>query len=1118
MKKIINSIVFNNFLWKFDLKMKLTTFFVVVSLFQLKANDSYSQTTKLSLDMNHVMVNDVIRKIESLSEFKFLYNRKDVDLNRFVSVRVKKKRITAILSSIFLDSDTKFEVFNKQIVLKRLKEQLKTELLEDQEQEREIKGIVKDDKGNPLAGANVLVKGTTIGTQTGFDGEFTLQIPEDSNVLVVSYIGFSTNEISINGRTTIDITMQEDAAGLDEVIIVGYGTQKKRNVAGSISSIDGDAVSSSVTGNLTQTLVGRATGVRVETSGGAPGATANVIIRGTGSLSNQNPLYVVDGVFSDDISFLNPSDIESIQVLKDASTASIYGARSGQGVIIVSTKKGVKGQAMKVDFDNSLGFASVIRQIDYLNAADYIANRTQAYANDGNPLPENFNNFDSSVDSDIQDASLRSAIVQNYGLRIYGGGEESTYSISGNRLIQEGVVQESDYERTTFRLNTSTKKGRFSFSQALFLARSINQPNLVFGREYGHLPIIPILDNTLDGGFAAANTGIAGISRSANYLGIATLTERRNTNDNVLANISGGFKIIDGLKYILNLSINYNNRKRFVFVPTYFTSNSDVGSNPIANLTETKSTFLSTIVENLFTYKKNLGNHNLDLLAGYSEQKDKTETLGVSVKNFISNDTRTIDAGSDIVSREGVVLPRIIQSVFGRLNYDYTGRYLFSVSIRRDGSSNFGNDNRYGVFPSIGLGWNISEESFFKVDAIDNLKLRGSWGKLGSDNLIPFQYVTALNITSQYTLGTGQDRLNGVSKIQFSNPDLKWEETTTTDIGIEASLFNGKIDLIIDYFQKKSEDILANLPINPSSGSNVSIPFNVATVENKGFEFLLAYKKNKGDFQYTITGGLTALDNKVLDLGEGVSPITGGMFTNETFAATRTETTFPVSYFYGYKTNGVYQNQAEIDADNLSGRTAVPGDLRFVDVEPNGILDANDQTFLGSPIPDIEYSLNFTGKYKDLDFGLFFQGVQGNEIWNGRIYEGIFAINGPKLGLAKDAWTPSNPSNTIPRASIGDSGLNKRSSDFYIEDGSYFSLKNITLGYSLPSSVIEKIHLYKLRAYVNVENTFIIDNYSGYYPEIGRNIRRANSLFDRGVDEGAYPTARTITLGVQLSF
>lgn len=983
-------------------------------------------------------------------------------------------------------------------------------------QDETITGTVLDSNNQPLAGANILEKGTTNGTQTDFDGNFSLKVADLNAVLEVSYIGFATMEVPINGQTNLTLALEESASGLEEVIVVGYGTQKKRNVAGSISSIDSDAVNGVVTGNATQALAGRATGVRVETSGGAPGASANVIIRGTGSLSNQDPLYVIDGVFSNSMDFLNPSDIESIQVLKDASTASIYGARSGQGVVLITTKKGGYGQAMKINFESSLGVAQAVRKLDFLNAQDYVAHRRAAYANDNTPPPPNFDDFDPNIDNSIQDESLRSAFVQNYGLRLSGGGENSTYSVSANRLKQEGIVKPSEFERTSVRLNTSAKKGRFSFNQSLFVSRSINRPNNSFGSEFGHIPVSPIRDESRDGGFSGADTGVAGITRSSNWLGVELLTERRNTNDNILGNVGGTFEILDGLKYKLNLSANYLNNLNFTFVPSYDISNSDVGLNPVADLDDNRETFLSTIVENLLTYTKSFGDHNVDLLAGYSQQKDKRETLEIAIDGFLSNDTRTVNAGNEVARREGGVFPRIIQSVFGRLNYDYAGKYLLTASIRRDGSSNFGKDNRFGVFPAIGVGWNISEESFFDLDFVDNLKLRGSWGKLGSDNLEPFQFVTALNITSQYTLGTGQNRLNGVSQIQFSNPDLKWEETTTTDIGLEARLLEGKFDLTLDYFKKTSEDILANLPINPTSGTNRAIPFNAATIENEGFEVSLTYNKREGEFKYSLTGGFSSLNNEVIDLGEGVNPIRGGGFTDETFAATRTEAGFPVAYFYGYKTNGVYQSQAEIDADGLTGRTAVPGDLRFVDTNNDGVLDGTDQTFLGSPIPDFEYTLNFDAKYKQLDLALFFQGVQGNEIWNGRLFEGVFGQNGNKRGIARNAWTPQNGSN-VPRASISDAGVNRRESDFYVEDGSFFRLRNITLGYTLPDNITDKAFFTKFRAYVNVENAFTIDNYSGYYPEIGRNVSRGNTLFNRGVDENVYPVPRTITFGLQVS-
>ena len=739
-----------------------------------------------------------------------------------------------------------------------------------------------------------------------------------------------------------------------------------------------------------------------------------------------------------------------------------------------------------------------------------------AYENDEVALTPNFFDFDPNVDSDIQDESLQTGLVQNYGLSLYGGGANSTYSVSLNRLDQEGNVKESNFERTSVRLNTSLTKGRFELTQSLFLARSIEEPNEDFGRQNGQLPVTPVYDE--QGNFLTADNGVMGITRAANQLGLATLKQTENTRDNILGNVGASFEIIDGLRYKLNLSLNYNNIREFNFVPTFFMGANESGRNDVADLSDTRSTFISTIVENLLTYDKSFGNHNLSVLAGYSEQKDLTETINVAVENFISNDTRTINAGIDLFGRGGESLPRNIRSQFGRLNYNYKGKYLFSATVRRDGSSNFGADNRFGVFPSFSAGWNIAEESFFNVPLISSLKVRGSWGVLGSDNLQPFQFTNALNITSQYTFGPEQQRQNGIAQIVFANPDLKWEETTTSNFGFEATFLDGKIDLTVDYYFKESRDILVELPLNPSSGTTEAVPFNAATIENRGVEFLASYRNIEGDFTYSVTGVFTTLDNEVTDLGDGVNPIAGGLFTSGGINATRTEAGFPVGYFYGFRTDGIYQTQAEVDAETVTGRDIAPGDFRFVDANPDGVFTNDDRVSLGSPIPDFEYGINFTAGYKGLDVGLFFQGVSGNEIFNGQLLPGVFQPNGPKRSLAGEAWTPENRSNTVPKPSAELTSNSHLESDFYIEDGSYFRLQNLTVGYTMPSRFTDKLYMTKMRAYVNVQNAFVIDNYSGYYPEVGRNTFRNNTLFDRGVDESVYPVPRIITIGIQASF
>jgi TonB-linked SusC/RagA family outer membrane protein len=988
-----------------------------------------------------------------------------------------------------------------------------------QAQQMTVSGQVSSPDEGPLPGVNVLVKGTTTGTVTDIEGNYNISVPSGQSTLVFSSIGYTTEEVAINGRSTINLELLPDIQSLSEVVVVGYGTQKRADVTGAVSSIEAEDINNIVTGNPTQALQGRSAGVRVEVNGGSPGAGANVIIRGTGTLSSVDPLYVIDGVFSESMDFLNPADIESIEVLKDASAAAIYGARAGQGVVIITTKRGSQNQDVQIELNASYGWQNVYRQMDYTNAREYADFRNIANDNDGVPrAPANDTQFDPSIDSDVQDLSLNTAPIQNYGIRISGGGENTTYSISANRLDQEGIVVASRFQRNSLSVNTSAEKGRFKISQSLFLSNTINNPNTVFGSEFGHIPTAPIFDETRDGGYAAGNTIFHGISRSTNYYGIAKLTQAENTRDNLLGSLNAEYEILDGLTYNLRLSVDYENGQNYTFVPTYFISNSDVGQNPVADLDDLRFTDVSTIIENILTYEKQFGAHSLNLLAAASQQQDRYESLFVEGQGFPNNNLRVISAANDIAQRGGEILPRRIRSVFGRLNYSYDSRYLLSATIRRDGSSNFGPDNRYGVFPSVSVGWNLAQENFFDVSWIDAFKIRGSYGVLGSDNLDPFQFTPVLNINSSYTFGRGQSRASGVSQTAFANPDVRWEKTSTTNIGADIGLLEGKLSLTMDYFQKRSEDILVALDINPTSGTNQSVIRNAATIDNRGFEFLASFRESFGEFKYNISGNFTILENEVVDLGEGVNPIRSGFFTDETFAATRTEAGRPVASFYGFLVDGIYQTQEEIDAEGLEGRDISPGDLKFRDLDGDGELTINDQSFIGSPIPDFEYGLNMNGSYKGFDLSLFFQGVAGNEIWNGRKFEGVFAQNGNKLAIVNNAWTPQNTNTDIPRPTSVDPGVNRRESEFYVEDGSYFRLRNMSFGYTLPTAVVETIGLSKTRLYMNMENVFVIDNYTGFFPEIGRNISRGGGLFNRGVDENTYPVPRTFILGVQVNF
>ncbi|WP_168796422.1 TonB-dependent receptor [Flagellimonas onchidii] len=1103
--------------------MKLTLLLLIVSLFQLKANDSYSQSTKLSLEMYGVTVNDVIREIEHLSDFKFLYNRDDLDLGRIVTVTVNRKRVSTILKNIFDGTDVDFEVHNKQIVLKKklVKDAIdSSNVLDADALQLSVSGQVVDDTGEPLPGASIIEKGTTNGTQTDFDGNFSISVADENATLVISYIGFATQEVSIAGQTNITVTLVEDAAGLDEVVVVGYGSQSKRDLTGAVSTVSTDEITKIAAANSTALLQGRAAGVRVEANGGAPGDGVSVIIRGTGTFGNDQPLYVVDGNIVDEISYLNPNDIENISVLKDAAAAAIYGSRAANGVVLINTKNGRSGD-ISITFESKVGFQSPTSLLDFTNARQYADYHNQARDNDGDPRAvPNDTGFDPSIDTDWQDLSLNTALFQDYSFSASGGGEKGTFYISGQYLDQEGVVVDSGFKRYNVTANTSLSKGRFSMTQNLSISRSFTNRNTFYGRERGEIPTIPVFNEENEGGFAGIEPNLHGVARGINWYGRAILNDDQTTTDRIIGSVSPQFEIMDGLTFKLNLGLNYFVRNDFNFEPTFFLSTSQEAFNDVARLREEYTRGLGILIENTLNYKKTIADdHNIDVLVGFTRQTNETRSVGGLGTDFNFNDFRVLEAANDNTDVFGRLEESALLSYLGRLNYGYKNKYLLSATVRRDGSSRFGSDNRWSVFPSFSAGWTISEESFFPEDGIVNyLKFRGSYGELGSQNIANYQTASVLNINNFYNVG-GQV-LGGAIVRALANPNLVWETTKTTNIGLDAQLFDGKVSLGMEYYVKESEDILVNVPIPGHGGLGGQLINNAATIENKGFEVLASYRhiaENPDGFNFDVNVNFNTLKNEVTSLGDGVNPITSGFFTQQGFSATRTDVGRPVGSFFGHVVEGLYQTQAEIDADGRGGGDVQLGDINFLDLDNDGDIDDDDRMFLGDAIPDFEYGINFNASYKNFDLTLFLQGVVGNELWNAKRYHYILdGAGGPKLTDVLNAWTPGNTDTNIPRLTIRDRANNKRSSDFFIEDGSYLRLKNIQVGYTLPSSYIETLGLSRARFYLSGQNLLTLTDYTGYDPEIGRS--NGGGPFGTGVDRRAYPQNKNVLLGVQLSF
>ncbi|GAB3649802.1 TonB-dependent receptor [Echinicola sediminis] len=987
-----------------------------------------------------------------------------------------------------------------------------------------IKGTVtSSEDGQPLPIVNILEKGTSNGAVTDMDGTYTIKVSGPDAVLVFTSIGYMAKEVNVNNQTQINIALDEDVKSLDEVVVIGYGSQKKSDLTGAVGTVSSEEITKYTTSDATQAIQGRVPGVRVDANGGAPGSNSIVTIRGAGTLSESGPLYVIDGMLTNSMDMLNPADIESVSVLKDASASAIYGSRAANGVIIVTTKKGTKGE-IRVDTDFSYGWQKASNTIGWANARQYADIRNQANDNDGTPrAPANDSQFDPTVDSDIQSANLRTAPIFNGNIRVSGGGENATYSISANHLDQVGIIKESDYTRTNIRANSTFTKGRFKLEETIGLTRTVDNPNYYFNRERDLIPTIPIYDE--EGNFTASgqpngSTTIYGVGNITNSLGLATVEDRTVTRNAVLGNIAASYEIIEGLTYKLNLGLDQYSQNNYTFTPTFFFNATLLGRQDFAELRENNINFLSALAENTLNFSRVFGKHSVNLLAGYTSQKTHSRSLGIVATGFPNNEVRVASAAENRAQAPSRDVTTGLRSYFGRVNYSYDSRYLLTATLRRDGSSLFREGLRWGTFPSVAVGWNISHEPFMEnITFLSDLKLRASYGELGSNNVAAYAIDPEMNLFSEAILGAGQSRTQGTSITKPVNQDIKWETTKTTDIGLEFSMLRNRLQFTLDYFEKKSEDILLSITVPRYTGLDGRVPSNVASIRNRGFEFSSMYNQMIGELNLNMAANFTVLDNEVTAIGIP-DPILGGGYSSNGLSATLTDVGQPVASFFGYKVLGIYQSDAEAQED---GRTdgAGAGDFKFQDTNGDGVLTEDDRVFLGSSIPNFEYGFNLNATWKNFDLNMFFNGVAGNKILNANLYRGYFDTEGNYLADATNAWTPENTNTTIPRMTLLDPGFNRRMSDFVLESGAYFRLRNIQLGYTMPEQITEKLRVQRMRLYTSLQNAFTITNYTGYYPIVGRGTRDRGSdqnIFNQGVDESAYPTPRTYQIGVQISF
>ena len=1002
----------------------------------------------------------------------------------------------------------------------------------------QVSGTVTDANGGGLPGVSVLVKGTSTGTVTDIDGKYSLSVPDDKSVLVFSSVGFKSQEIVVGTQTTINVSLTEGDA-LQEVVVVGYGTQRKVDLTGAVSSISSKDLNGKPATSMDQLMSGRSSGVQISNRSGDPGAPIEVRIRGVGTVGVNQPLWVIDGVpvvltsnatvntasFSEGnpLAGINPADIESMDILKDASATAIYGARAANGVVIVTTKRGKEGRTVAA-YDGYVGMASVAAgsRIKVLGVSDYIALQKE--------LGRDLSAFSGKPAFDWQDAIFKPATITNHNLSVSGGTATTNFNIGAGYHGQGGVERGQDFARFSFKANSDVKVGKYlKFGESLIGAsteRTVQSEsgNFAAFNSARNAPYYQGYDATDPTGYNATSAAIRGDGAAgANYLYLTDKKVNETTvkNRKILGNIYGEVEPIAGLKYRFQAGMDYIVTDGFFFQEAT-TKDYGEGGGRASLLVQERPIELTTNLTNTLTYQKAFGKSNLLVMAGYEETSFRYDKVRLQGRALFNTAIRFASVANSVAGANEADI-WALRGALGRIFYSYDNKYLFTANVRRDQSSRFAPEHRTGVFPSVSFGWRLSEEPFLaglkSSGVVDALKLRLSWGQSGNQFTgTNFAYLPSLAINSFYALGNAVVR--GPAPIVFANKDLKWETSVQTDFGIDASLFGGKIDLTFDYYNKTTNDVLLSLPIPYTSGYFLPADANLGQIKNSGIELAVSYNNKVGDFRYSLGGNFTTTNNNVVSLG-GIPEIVSGVGGAQSHRTTAGES---LGYFYGYKTNGIYKTAEEAKAalKDASG-TASAGDVRFVDVNGDGVIDSKDRTKLGSPIPGYFYGINGSAGWKSFDLSVLLQGVGKMQVYNaGRQGFENMSDGGNQSTSVLNRWSASNPSGTFPRATADDPNSNNRYSDRWIENADYLRIKNIQLGYTLPNSIggMTKDFLSGARVYIGIQNLATFTQYSGFDPEVtrGASFQKGEFSLANGQDSGGSPQPRIVQVGVQLKF
>ncbi len=1089
MKKIIINRRLYFFQLNFSLKMKLSSILLIVTVLNVQAN-SYAQNTKATIKLEDVSVKEVLNEIESLTEFKFLFNRNNIDVDRIVSVNTKQQPVKTILKNLFFDSSVTFELLNKQIVLKSTKE-IKTENFDTNIESsilKEVKGTIIDENETPLMGVSIIIKGTNRGVTTDFDGNFSIKI-KDGEILVFSYLGYKTTELIYKGQNNVKLVLIENTTIMDELIVVGFGSQKVKDITGSVSQISTDAIEERPILQVTDAMAGKAAGVMVVAPSGKPQGGGFIRIRGTTSIdASSEPLYVVDGIPVEVIYDINPNDIESISILKDASSAAIYGASGANGVVIINTKRG-KINGGQISLDSYYGTSTVSEELGTLNSSEYIDLMDEL------GLVADWSQY--TAKTDWQNEIYRTSLRKNYQLSFSGADNGMNYYVSGNYQDTEGVIRSNEVQRYSAKVN--------------FSKQIRNWLKIGTNLTYSKWRDVDVTDN------AGAGRGgvVLGALVTPSVIGILNEDEtftgnplqpswenpvagtdapdKEYLNSRFLGTVYLEADLIDDFQFKTRFSIDDSNGKFTYFLNPYSTDWGRVNQG-IASESSNKTFYWS--FENMLTYKKTFKAHKIDFLGGFIAQKRNNNDFSAETRSFANEGVSTIAGGSIINYASSYESEKSNQSFIGRVNYAYNDKYLLTANFRADGSSVFGPNYQWGYFPSFSLGWRLTEEKFMKEGFFDDIKFRFGWGQVGNDRIAPYAWYG--RVTPGYNYVIGGSIVPGIAPETLENKDLRWETTIQTDFGIDLVLFDNKLNVILDYYVKNTNDLLLSMPIPSSSGFLSSIQ-NVGEIKNKGFEFaILGNLFDYENFSWNTNFNMSFNDNEIINLKDQII-MTGDIFQRGNVV--RAEEGQPMGNFWGFISEGVDPST---------------GDIIYKDLDGDGIINADgDKTVIGNANPDFTYGFTNTLTYKGFGLNIFFQGVSGNDIFNAtRIETEAMTDFKSQSSTVLNRWQQPGDITDIPRAVLGDK-YNSDLSTRFIEDGSYLRLKTLSFSYNFNQALIEKSFLSSLKIYFTAENLATFTNYSGYDPEVNA---FGSSNLVQGVDYGTYPQTKNFIFGINVSF